>query len=67
MLKKYRERLGISQEELEKLTNLDRKTIFRIENDISTPLLENFAKLVIALKLTNEEIAEEVKKSVKVD
>lgn len=65
MLKKYRERLGISQEELEKLTNLDRKTIFRIENDISTPLLENFAKLVIALKLTNEEIAEEVKKSVK--
>ncbi len=65
MLKKYRERLGISREELEKLANLDRKTIFRIENDLSSPLIETFAKLIIALKLTDEEIAKEVKNNVK--
>ena len=65
MLKKYRERLGISREELEKLANLDRKTIFRIENDLSSPLIETFAKLIITLKLTDEEIAKEVKNNVK--
>ena len=57
----------ISQERLEYLTNLDRKTIFRIENNISMPLLDNFARMVIALELTDEEIAKEVKKSIKND
>ncbi len=65
MLKEYRKRKGISQEELERLINIDRKTIFRIENDINTPLLDTFAKIVIALELTDKEIAEEVKKSIK--
>ena len=67
MLKEYRLRKNISQEKLESLTNLDRKTIFRIENDINVPLLDNFAKIVIALELTDEEIVKEVKKVVKKD
>lgn len=65
MLKEYRVNKNISQERLEYLTNLDRKTIFRIENNISMPLLDNFAKMVIALELTDEEIAKEVKNSIK--
>ena len=65
MLKEYRKRKGISQEELERLVNIDRKTIFRIENDLNMPLLDTFAKMVIALDLTDEEIANEVKKSIK--
>lgn len=65
MLKEYRKRKNISQEELEKLTNIDRKTIFRIENDLNMPLLDTFAKLVIALNLTDMEIALEVKNSIK--
>ena len=65
MLKEYRKRKGISQEELERLINIDRKTIFRIENDINKPLLDTFEKIVIALELTDKEIAEEVKKSIK--
>ena len=62
MLKEYRERKNISQEKLEKITNIDRKTIFRIENDLNVPLLDTFAKIVIALGLSDEEIALEVKK-----
>ena len=66
MLRAYRKRLRISQEELEKRTNIDRKTIFRIENDLNMPLLDTFAKLVKALDLSDEEIAEEVKKSIQI-
>lgn len=62
MLKEYRKKKKISQEKLEELTNLDRKTIFRIENDINMPLLDTFAKICIALELTNEEIGQEVRK-----
>ena len=62
MLKEYRKRKNISQEELERLTNIDRKTIFRIENDLNMPLLDTFAKMVVALDLTDAEIALEVKK-----
>ena len=63
MLKEYRLKKNISQEKLEELTNLDRKTIFRIENNLNMPLLDTFAKIVTALELTDEEIVKEVKKS----
>lgn len=65
MLKEYRKRMNISQEKLEEITNIDRKTIFRIENDINIPLLDTFAKLVTALNLSDKEIAKEVKKTIK--
>lgn len=64
MLKEYRKRANLSQERLEQITNIDRKTIFRIENDINIPLLDTFAKLVIALNMTDKEIANEVKKMI---
>lgn len=62
MLKEYRTKKKISQEKLEEITNLDRKTIFRIENNINMPLLDTFAKICIALEMTNEEIGQEVRK-----
>lgn len=62
MLKEYRKKKKISQEKLEELTNLDRKTIFRFEHDINTPLLDTFAKICVALEMTNEEIGQEVRK-----
>ena len=61
MLKEFRERAGISQEKLSEITNIDRKTIFRIENDLSSPLVENYAKIVIALKMTDVQIAEHIR------
>ncbi len=65
MLKEYRIRKKLSQEDLEKLTELDRKTIFRIENDLNFPVLDTFAKLVTALELSDEEIGNEIRKIVK--
>ena len=64
MLKEYRLKKNMSQEELEHLTNLDRKTIFRIENNINMPLLDIFAKIVIALELTDEEIVKEIENTI---
>ena len=64
MLKEFRKKKKISQEKLEELKNLDRKTIFRIENDINMPLLDTFAKICIALEMTNEEIGQEVRKTI---
>ena len=66
MLKEYRKRKNISQEKLEQMTDIDRKTIFRIENDLNMPLLYTFAKMVIALELTDKEIATEVKKTLEI-
>ena len=65
MLKEYRERIKLSQEKLEEITNIDRKTIFRIENDLNIPLLDTFEKLVTALNLSDKEIAKEVKNVLK--
>ena len=61
MLKEYRIRKGLSQEQLEKLTDIDRKTIFRIENDLNTPLVTTFVKITKALNLTDQEIINELK------
>ena len=63
MLKEYRLRKNMSQEELEEKTNIDRKTIFRIENDLNTPLIDTFGKIAIALELSDKEIANEIKKA----
>lgn len=61
MLKEFREHKNISQEKLADITGIDRKTIFRIENDINSPLIENYAKIVVALQLTDKQIAEHVR------
>lgn len=64
MLKEYRKKSGISQEKLEEITNLDRKTIFRIENNLNMPLVDTFGKIAIALGMTDEEIGKEIRKIV---
>jgi len=65
MLKEYRLRKNLSQEDLERLTGLDRKTIFRIENDLNMPLIDTFAKIVDVLELSDKEIAKEIKKVIR--
>ena len=49
MLREYRKRSKLSQEELERLSGIDRKTIFRIENDLNMPILDTFARLALVL------------------
>ena len=62
MLREYRERKKISQEKLEDISGIDRKTIFRIENDLNIPKITTYAKIVIALDMSNEEIGENIRK-----
>jgi len=61
MLKEFREKQKISQDKLAEITGIDRKTIFRIENDLNYPQVDNYAKIVIALKLTDKQIADNIR------
>lgn len=61
MLKEYRKRIHLSQEKLSDLTGIDRKTIFRIENDKNIPKVDTYAKIVVALGMTNEEISSHIR------
>ena len=65
MLQEYRKRAKITQEKLSEKTGLDRKTIFRIENDLTVPKVDSYAKMVVALNLSNEEIGEHIRKIAK--
>ena len=61
MLKEIRVKRGYTQEELSELTKVDPRTILRIEKNFTTPKVDTYAKIVIALGLTNEEIGEHVR------
>ena len=61
MLKEYRKRQNLSQEKLSDLTGIDRKTIFRIENDKNMPKIDTYAKIVMALNMSNEEICDHLR------
>lgn len=62
MLLEYRKRKKISRETLAKLVGVDARTIYRIEKDISIPLVDTYAKMVIALDMNKEEIVENLQK-----
>lgn len=61
MLKEFREKKNITQEKLADITGIDRKTIYRMENDITAPNIEKYAKIVMALQMTDQEIADHIK------
>ena len=65
MLKDYRIKKKISREKLEKLSGIDARTIYRIEKDISMPLVDTYAKIVTSLDLTKDEIYNDIKKIAK--
>ncbi len=62
MFKEYRIKRKITKEQLADLTNLDTRTIQRIENNERTPSIESFSKLVKALEITNEDVLKYIKK-----
>ena len=62
MLREYRKRAKISQDKLSAITDLDKKTIFRIENDITVPKIDTYAKIAFALNMTKDEIYNTLKK-----
>ena len=62
MLKDIRIKKGYTQEELSELTKVDPRTILRIEKNLTSPKIDTYAKIVIALEMTNEEIGEHIRK-----
>lgn len=65
MFKEYRVKNGYTQEKLADLTNLDTRTIQRIENGERTPSVESLSKLVKALNISDEDILEYIKNYIK--
>lgn len=62
MLKKERIKKGYTQEKLSEITKVDPRTILRIEKNLTTPKVDTYAKIVVALQMSNEEIGENIRK-----
>ena len=61
MLKNERIAKGKTQEQLAEETGIDPRTILRIEKDTSIPKIDTYAKIVVALEMTNEEIGQNIR------
>ena len=65
MLEEYKNRRNISYDQLQEITNIDRQIIYRTIKGITTPRIDTFAKICIALNMTNEEIGKAIKGTIK--
>ena len=61
MFKEYRMKLKITQEELAERSDLNTRTVQRIENDEEIPKIETFAKLINVLGISDKDILKLVK------
>ena len=62
MLKEEREKKKLTQEKLAEMSGIDPRTILRIEKNENIPKITTYAKIVVALELTNEEIGQNIRK-----
>lgn len=62
MLYDNRIKKKLSRKKLADLSGVDARTIYRIEKNISIPLVDTYAKIVMALELNKDEIYEDIKK-----
>ncbi len=62
MFKEYRKAKKYTQEKLAELTELDTRTIQRIESGERKPSMETFKKLVKILEIKDKDILEYIKK-----
>lgn len=62
MFKEYRKMRKFTQEQLAELTDLDTRTIQRIENEDTKPSIETFKKLVKILNISDKDILKYIKK-----
>lgn len=61
MFKQYRKRLGLTQEKIAELANIDIRNYQKIESDDVIPLANTFAKIAFSLNMSEEEIIKELK------
>ena len=62
MFREYRKKLKLTQEALADKTDLNTRTIQRIENEEEIPSLETLSKLVNALEIKDQDLIEYIKK-----
>ena len=62
MIRDYRKKLNLTQEALADKTDLNTRTIQRIENEEEIPSLETLSKLVNALEIKDKDLIEYIKK-----
>lgn len=62
MFKEYRKKLNLTQEALADKTDLNTRTIQRIENEEEIPSLETLSKLVNALEIKDKDLIEYIKR-----
>ncbi len=62
MLKEERILKKYTQEKLSEMTGVDPRTILRIEKNLTIPKIDTYAKIVVALNMSNEEIGEHIRK-----
>ena len=62
MFKEYRKKLNLTQEALADKTDLNTRTIQRIENEEEIPSLETLSKLVNALDIKDKDLVEYIKR-----
>lgn len=62
MFREYRKKLNLTQEALADKTDLNTRTIQRIENEEEIPSLETLSKLVNVLEIKDKDLIEYIKK-----
>lgn len=62
MLKEIRKSKKYTQEKLAELSGIEPRTVLRIEKDLTEPRIKTYAKLVVALNMTDEEIGQHIRK-----
>lgn len=61
MFKKYRILRGFTQEKLSEITKIDNRNLQRIENNEHLPSILTFAKLVLALNISGDDVIKYLK------
>lgn len=61
MIKKYRLLRGLTQEELAEKLNISWRQVQRIENNMCTPSLKTFKKLIKILNISDKDVLDYLK------
>lgn len=62
MIKEYREKRGLTQEELAEIVNISTRQLQRIEKDEYSTRLKTFINIIRTLDIPDEEVADFIKK-----
>lgn len=62
MIRKYRKKMGLTQEQLAELLDISPRQLQRIENGSSDTSIRTLKKLIIILNISDKDVVEYIKK-----